>query len=204
MLNAPYSRPDSSVFDLEHIGVKASQFSFARLQNADPILGVDMSSTGEVGCIGDDFREALLKSMLSVGYNIPGKNILVSSGEAKSKVDLLEACHMLHDNGYNIYSTSGTAAFLNDNGIKAIPVAWPDEEGELQIMEMLNKKQIDLVINIPKNQTRRELTNGYKIRRAAIDYNIPLLTNARLASAFIYAFSTLSLDDIKIKSWDEY
>ena len=204
MLNAPYSRPDSSVFDLEHIGVKASQFSFARLQNADPILGVDMSSTGEVGCIGDDFREALLKSMLSVGYNIPGKNILVSSGEAKSKVDLLEACHMLHDNGYNIYSTSGTAAFLNDNGIKAIPVAWPDEEGELQIMEMLNKKQVDLVINIPKNQTRRELTNGYKIRRAAIDYNIPLLTNARLASAFIYAFSTLSLDDIKIKSWDEY
>ena len=204
MLDAPYSRPDSSVFDLEHIGVKASQFSFARLQNADPILGVDMSSTGEVGCIGDDFREALLKSMLSVGYNIPGKNILVSSGEAKSKVDLLEACHMLHDNGYNIYSTSGTAAFLNDNGIKAIPVAWPDEEGELQIMEMLNKKQIDLVINIPKNQTRRELTNGYKIRRAAIDYNIPLLTNARLASAFIYAFSTLSLDDIKIKSWDEY
>ena len=204
MPNAPYSRPDSSVFDLEHIGVKASQFSFARLQNADPILGVDMSSTGEVGCIGDDFREALLKSMLSVGYNIPGKNILVSSGEAKSKVDLLEACHMLHDNGYNIYSTSGTAAFLNDNGIKAIPVAWPDEEGELQIMEMLNKKQVDLVINIPKNQTRRELTNGYKIRRAAIDYNIPLLTNARLASAFIYAFSTLSLDDIKIKSWDEY
>ena len=204
MLDAPYSRPDSSVFDLEHIGVKASQFSFARLQNADPILGVDMSSTGEVGCIGDDFREALLKSMLSVGYNIPGKNILVSSGEAKSKVDLLEACHMLHDNGYNIYSTSGTAAFLNDNGIKAIPVAWPDEEGELQIMEMLNKKQVDLVINIPKNQTRRELTNGYKIRRAAIDYNIPLLTNARLASAFIYAFSTLSLDDIKIKSWDEY
>ena len=204
MLDAPYSRPDSSVFDLEHIGVKASQFSFARLQNADRILGVDMSSTGEVGCIGDDFREALLKSMLSVGYNIPGKNILVSSGEAKSKVDLLEACHMLHDNGYNIYSTSGTAAFLNDNGIKAIPVAWPDEEGELQIMEMLNKKQVDLVINIPKNQTRRELTNGYKIRRAAIDYNIPLLTNARLASAFIYAFSTLSLDDIKIKSWDEY
>lgn len=204
MLDAPYSRPDSSVFDLEHIGVKASQFSFARLQNADPILGVDMSSTGEVGCIGDDFREALLKSMLSVGYNIPGKNILVSSGEAKSKVDLLEACHMLHDNGYNIYSTSGTAAFLNDNGIKAIPVAWPDEEGELQIMEILNKKQVDLVINIPKNQTRRELTNGYKIRRAAIDYNIPLLTNARLASAFIYAFSTLSLDDIKIKSWDEY
>ena len=205
MLGAEYSKPDKSVFDIEHIGVKASQFSFARLHKADPILGVDMASTGEVGCIGDDFNEALLSSLIAVGTTIPEKNIMVSSGDAKSKVDLLEPCRELSKNGYNIYATVGTQKFLAENGINATVVGWPDDEdSELKITDMMAGKKFDLVINIPKNQTRRELTNGYKIRRAAIDHNIPLLTNARLASAFIHAFCTVKESEIPIKSWDEY
>jgi carbamoyl-phosphate synthase large subunit len=204
MLDAPYTKPDSSVFDLEYIGVKASQFSFSRLQNADPVLGVDMSSTGEVGCIGDDFSEAILKSMLSVGYKIPKKAILISSGEMKSKVDLLDACKLLGERNYELYASHGTQKFLVDNGIKATEVDWPDEDGENNILTMIADKKFDLIINIPKDVTRRELTNGYNIRRGAIDYNIPLITNARLASAFITAFCTLDLDDVHIKSWDEY
>ena len=204
MLGAEYSKPDKSVFDIEHIGVKASQFSFARLHKADPILGVDMASTGEVGCIGDDFNEALLSSLIAVGTTIPEKNIMVSSGDAKSKVDLLEPCRELAKNGYNIYATVGTQKFLAENGIEATVVGWPDEESALKITDMMAGKQFDLVINIPKNQTRRELTNGYKIRRAAIDHNIPLLTNARLASAFIHAFCAVKETEIPIKAWDEY
>lgn len=204
MLEASFNKPTSDIFDIEHVGVKASQFSFSRLQNADPILGVDMSSTGEVGCIGDDYKEALLKSLLSVGYHIPQKSILVSSGEAKSKVDLLEAFQLLSSKGYKIYATDGTCKFLNENGIVAEKVIWPDEEGENNLLEMMNKKIFDLVINIPKNHTRRELTNGYKIRRGAVDYNIPLLTDARLASAFINAFCSLDISDLNIKSWNEY
>ena len=205
MLGAEYSKPDKSVFDIEHIGVKASQFSFARLHKADPILGVDMASTGEVGCIGDDFNEALLSSLIAVGTTIPEKNIMVSSGDAKSKVDLLEPCRELSKNGYNIYATVGTQKFLAENGVNATVVGWPDDEdSELKITDMMAGKKFDLVINIPKNQTRRELTNGYKIRRAAIDHNIPLLTNARLASAFIHAFCTVKESEISIKAWDEY
>src|SRR5690554_452208 len=204
MLGAEYVKPDSSVFDLEYIGVKASQFSFSRLQNADPVLGVDMSSTGEVGCIGDDFSEAILKSMLSVGYKIPEKAILISSGEMKSKVDLLEACKLLGTKGYKLYASHGTQKFLEDNEIPATDVNWPDEDGEKNIKQMIADKQFDLIINIPKDVTRRELTNGYIIRRGAIDYNIPLITNARLASAFITAFCTLEPEDIHVKSWDEY
>lgn len=204
MLDAPYTQPDKSAFDIDRIGVKASQFSFARLHNADPVLGVDMSSTGEVGCIGDDFNEALLSSMIAVGYHIPKRSIMVSSGGAKSKVDLLEPCRTLDAKGYTIYATSGTQKFLADNGIKATPVCWPDEQGDLNIMDMFAKHQFDLVINIPKNHSKRELTNGYKIRRAAIDHNVPLLTNARLASAFIEAFSQMKEEDIRIKSWQEY
>jgi carbamoyl-phosphate synthase large subunit len=204
MLDAPYSRPDSSVFDVEHIGVKASQFSFARLHNADPILGVDMSSTGEVGCIGDDYSEAVLKSLLSVGFEIPKKSILISSGEPKSKVELMEATHLLQQKGYKIYATRGTQRFLAENGVEAIAVQWPDEDGELNVKSLLAKKHFDLVINIPKNTTERELRNDYIIRRSAVDFNIPLLTNARLASAFIQAFCNMTLEDIKIKSWDEY
>ncbi len=204
MLDAPYSKPDSSVFDLEHIGVKASQFSFSRLHNFDPILGVDMSSTGEVGCIGDDFNEAMLKSMLSVGYIVPKKGILISSGEAKSKVDLLEACKLLHAKGYELYASHGTQKFLEENGVKATDVNWPDEEGDVNIKTMIADKRFDLIINIPKNITKRELTNGYIIRRGAVDYNIPLITNARLASAFIQSFCNLTPEDVKIKSWGEY
>ncbi len=204
MLNAPYSKPDSSVFDVDHIGVKASQFSFARLHNADPILGVDMSSTGEVGCIGDDYSEAVLKSLLSVGFEIPKKSILISSGEPKSKVELMEATRLLQQKGYKIYATRGTQRFLAENGVEAIAVQWPDEDGELNVKSLLAKKHFDLVINIPKNTTERELRNDYIIRRSAVDFNIPLLTNARLASAFIQAFCNMTLEDIKIKSWDEY
>jgi carbamoyl-phosphate synthase large subunit len=204
MLGAPYSKPDSSVFDLDYIGVKASQFSFSRLQNADPVLGVDMSSTGEVGCIGEDFSDAILKSMLSVGYKIPEKGILISSGEMKSKVDLLEACKLLGQKGYILYASHGTCRFLSENGIKAIDVNWPDEDGENNILRMIADKEFDLIINIPKDVTRRELTNGYIIRRGAVDYNIPLITNARLASAFIKAFCKMELEDIEIKSWNEY
>ena len=204
MLDAPYTQPDKSAFDIDWIGVKASQFSFARLHNADPVLGVDMSSTGEVGCIGDDFNEALLSAMIAVGNKIPKKNVLVSSGAAKSKVDLLEPCRMLAAKGYTIYGTHGTAKFLNDNGIKATAVCWPDEKGDLNIMEMFSKHIFELIVNIPKDHSKRELTNGYKIRRAAIDHNIPLITNARLASAFINAFCSMNVEDIQIKSWQEY
>ncbi len=204
MLDAPYTKPDKSAFDIDWIGVKASQFSFARLHKADPVLGVDMSSTGEVGCLGDDFNEALLSAMIAVGNTIPQKNILVSSGAAKSKVDLLDPCRTLFEKGYTLYATDGTARFLNENGVKATTVSWPDEVGELNIMEMFSNHSFDLVINIPKDHTKRELTNGYKIRRAAIDHNIPLITNARLAAAFIEAFCNIRLEDIQIKSWQEY
>ncbi len=192
MLDESYQKPDSSAFDIDWIGVKASQFSFTRLHNADPVLGVDMSSTGEVGCIGDDYHEALLSAMIAVGYHIPQKGILISSGAAKSKVDLLEACRMLHEKKYKVYATSGTQKFLEENGINAIVVDWPDEGGDNNILNIMSDHAIDLVINIPKNHTRRELTNGYKIRRSAIDHNIPLLTNARLAGAFIEAFCTMT------------
>ena len=205
MLDAPYTKPDSSVFDIERIGVKASQFSFARLHKADPILGVDMASTGEVGCIGDDFNEALLSSLIAVGCEIPAKNIMVSSGDSKSKVDLLEPCKELKANGYNIFATEGTQKFLAENGVEATVVGWPDDNSsEYKITDMMAGKKFDLVINIPKNHTRRELTNGYKIRRAAIDHNIPLLTNARLASAFIHAFCTIKETEIPIKDWASY
>ena len=204
MLNAPYTQPDKSAFDIDWIGVKASQFSFSRLHNADPVLGVDMSSTGEVGCIGEDFDEALLSSMIAVGNTIPQKNIMVSSGGVKSKVDLLEPCKLLDKNGYNLYATAGTASFLRDNGVNVTTVSWPDEEGENNVMEMFSQHAFDLVVNIPIDHSRRELTNGYKIRRAAIDHNIPLLTNARLAGAFIKAFTSMKMEDIKIKSWQEY
>ena len=206
MLGAPYSKPDKSAFDIDWIGVKASQFSFSRLHQADPVLGVDMSSTGEVGCIGDDFEEALLNAMIAVGYDVPKKNVMVSSGAAKSKVDLLESTAVLAQKGYNIFATMGTAQFLNEHGIKATPVMWPDEDpsAENNVMQMISEHRFDLIINIPKNHTKRELTNGYRIRRAAIDHNIPLITNARLASAFIRAFCKIDLNEIPVKSWDEY
>ena len=205
MLDAPYDKPDSSTYDIDRIGVKASQFSFARLHNADPVLSVDMSSTGEVGCIGDDFNEALLSAMISVGYSVPEKSVMVSSGDSKSKVDLLDACKMLQAGNYDIYATAGTQKFLGENGVSAKVVGWPDETSkDFNIMDMISEHKFDLVINIPKNYTRRELTNGYKIRRGAIDHNIPLITNARLASAFIQAFCELKLDNISIKSWNEY
>lgn len=204
MLDAPYSKPDSSVFDIEYIGVKASQFSFARLHKADPILGVDMASTGEVGCIGDDYPEAILKALLSVGFEIPKKNILVSSGEPKSKVELMEAMRQLQRKGYKIYATRGSQRFMAENGVEAVAVQWPDEEGEFNVRDMISKKQFDLVINIPKNTSERELSNDYEIRRSAVDFNIPLLTNARLASAFIQAFCSLEMKDLKIKHWGEY
>ena len=184
--------------------MKASQFSFARLLKADPVLGVDMASTGEVGCIGENYYEAILKSMLSVGHRIPKKNILISSGPTRSKVELLNSTRMLIEKGYNIYSTAGTAKFFKENGIDTQILYWPDEDKEPNIMEYLHDRKIDLVINIPKNHTKRELDNGYRIRRAAVDYNIPLITNARLASAFIYAICKVDPTEIAIKSWDEY
>ena len=209
MLDAPYTQPDKSAFDIDRIGVKASQFSFNRLQNTDPILGVDMSSTGEVGCLGDTFEEALMNSLIATGYKIPSKDkgIMISSGETKEKVRLLDGARMLTKAGYTIYASEGTAKFLNDNGAKAIAVNWPDENndnGRENVMQMIADHKFDLVVNIPKNHTERELTNGYKIRRGAIDHNIPLITNSRLASAFIEAFCTLSQDDLAIKSWNEY
>ena len=204
MLDVPYTKADSSEFDIDRIGVKASQFSFARLQNADPILGVDMSSTGEVGCLGDSMNEALVNAMIATGYRLPKKNILISSGGAKGKVDLLEPAQSLIKNGYKIYATAGTAKFLNDNGIEATAVAWPDEEGDNNVLDMIGEHCFDLIINVPKNHTKRELTNGYKIRRGAIDHNIPLITNVRLAKAFIEAFCELKQEDIKPKSWQEY
>ena len=206
MLDAPYVRPDKLAFDIDWIGVKASQFSFARLQNADPVLGVDMSSTGEVGCLGDDFDEALLNALTATGYKIPKQSVLFSSGATKSKVDLLDASQMLHQKGYNIYATAGTAAFLNSHGITTTPVFWPDERpnAENNVMKMIAEHKFDLIVNIPKNHTKRELTNGYRIRRGAIDHNIPLITNARLAKAFIEAFCHMSQNEIQIKSWQEY
>ena len=206
MLDAPYQKPDKSEFDIDRIGVKASQFSFARLQNADPVLGVDMSSTGEVGCLGDDLNEAMLNSLIATGYRLPkeGANILISSGGAKGKVSLLEPAQRLIKKGYKVFATGGTAKFFNDNGVAANAVAWPDEDGENNVMDMIAAHQFDLIINVPKNHTKRELTNGYRIRRGAIDHNIPLMTNVRLAKAFIEAFTAMSQDDIKIKSWQEY
>ena len=208
MLDAPYQKPDKSAFDIDRMGVKASQFSFARLQNADPVLGVDMSSTGEVGCMGDTFEEALLNSLIATGYKIPSKDkgIMLSSGGAKEKASLLDAAQALVKNGYTIYATAGTAKFLNENNVKATAVGWPDEEHKdlPNVTQMIADHKFDLIVNIPKNHTKRELTNGYRIRRGAIDHNIPLITNARLASAFIEAFCTLSQDQLQIKSWQEY
>jgi carbamoyl-phosphate synthase large subunit len=204
MLDAPYQKPEKSEFDIDRIGVKASQFSFARLQNADPVLGVDMSSTGEVGCLGDDLNEAMLNSLIATGYSIPKDAVLISSGGAKGKVSLLEPAQQLAKKGYTIYATGGTAKFFNDNGVKAISVAWPDENGDNNVMDLISQHKVGLVINVPKNHTSRELTNGYKIRRGAIDHNIPLMTNVRLAKAFIEAFTAMNLNDVKIKSWQEY
>lgn len=228
MLGAEYTPADKSEFDIDRIGVKASQFSFARLQNADPVLGVDMSSTGEVGCLGDDFNEALLNSLIATGYRVPksGGGILISSGPAKDKVELLDPARCLAEKGYKVYATEGTARFLSENNIDVTPVSWPDEEqsndkGELgylqqlaqerdygkkpiPVMELIAGHKLDLIVNVPKNRTKRELTNGYKIRRAAIDHNVPLMTNVRLAKAFIDAFTSMGVDDIQIKSWQEY
>ena len=204
MLDAIYSKPDKSEFDIDRIGVKASQFSFARLQNADPVLGVDMSSTGEVGCLGDDLNEALLNALIATGYRLPKHSVLISSGSVKGKVDLLEPARELVKKGYAVYATGGTAKFLTENGVQVTAVSWPDEEGENNVMDMIAAHQFDLIINVPKNHTKRELTNGYRIRRGAIDHNIPLMTNVRLAKAFIEAFCALKEEDINIKSWQEY
>lgn len=204
MLGMKVEKPNKNAFDLDYVGIKASQFSFSRLQKADPVLGVDMASTGEVGCIGDNFHDAMLKSMLSVGYRVPKKSVLFSTGPAKSKVALLEAAQLLHAKGYNIYATGGSQKFLVDNGIPATQVYWPSEDQKPGALEMIQNKEIDLVINIPKNFSSSELNNGYKIRRASIDFNIPLLTNSRLASAFIQAFCKVNVDDLEIKAWDEY
>ena len=204
MLGLPVEKPEKNLFELDYVGFKASQFSFNRLQKADPVLGVDMASTGEVGCIGSDTSCAVLKAMLSVGYRIPKKRILLSTGTPKQKVDMLEAARMLQKKGYDIFATGGSSKFLTENGVENTRVYWPSEEGHPQALEMLHKKEIDMVVNIPKNLTAGELDNGYKIRRAAIDLNIPLITNARLASAFINAFCTMDIDDIAIKSWEEY
>lgn len=205
MLGKPVEKPNKNLFDLDYVGIKASQFSFNRLQKADPVLGVDMSSTGEVGCLGDDTNDALLKSMLAVGQGIPKKTILLSTGGAKQKAEMLDAAKKLVENGYELYATGGTSKYLDDNGVRNVRVYWPSEEGkEPQALTLLHEKKIDMVVNIPKDLTPRELTDGYKIRRASIDLNVPLVTNSRLASAFINAFCTLKLSDIDIKSWAEY
>ena len=204
MLRLPVERPSKNLFDLDYVGIKASQFSFNRLQKADPVLGVDMASTGEVGCIGDNTDTALLKSMLSVGYRIPKKTVLLSTGGAKQKVDMLDAARTLVENGYELYATGGTSKYLADNGIANTLVHWPSDQGQPQALDLLHNHKIDMVVNIPKDLTTHELTNGYKIRRAAIDLNVPLITNSRLASAFIHAFCTVGLDGIGIKSWSEY
>lgn len=204
MLGLPVEKPAKSLFDLDYVGIKASQFSFNRLQKADPVLGVDMASTGEVGCLGEDSRTALLKSMLSVGHRIPEKNILLSTGNGKQKAEMLVASRMLQEHGYKLYATGGTSRYLTENGIENTLVYWPSEEGQPQAIDMLHNREIDMVVNVPKNLSAGELTNGYKIRRAAIDLNIPLITNARLASAFIYAFCSVNLDDLEIKSWQEF
>ena len=205
MLGKKVEKPNKSAFDLDYVGIKASQFSFSRLQKADPVLGVDMSSTGEVGCIGDDFYGALLTAMLSVGYSIPKKNVLFSTGPAKSKADLLESARLLHKKGYNLFATEGSQKFLSENGVPATLVYWPNEEEKMpNAIEMIQNKQIDLVVNIPKNLTPGELKNGYKIRRSSIDFNVPLITNTRLASAFIHAFCQMDENGVEIKSWGEY
>ncbi|MCF8362327.1 MAG: carbamoyl-phosphate synthase (glutamine-hydrolyzing) large subunit [Prolixibacteraceae bacterium] len=205
MLGVPYKKPDKSLFELDHVGVKAPQFSFHRLLNADPVLGVDMSSTGEVACIGDNYYEAMMKSMLSVGYNIPKKNILISSGPTRSKVELLKSAGMLVEKGYKLFGTEGTARFFRDNNIECTTLYWPDEEDKKpNTIDYIKEKKLDLVINIPKDHTKRELSNGYRIRRNAIDFNIPLITNARVASAFIYSFCKYNIEDLSIKSWNEY
>ena len=198
------SKPDKSVFDLDYVGVKASQFSFNRLQKADPKLGVDMVSTGEVGCLGEDARAALLTSMLSVGMRVPKKRVLLSTGNGKQKGDMLAAAKLLQKNGYEIYATDGTSRHLTENGIANTRVYWPDEEGFPQAVDMLDNHEIDLVVNVPRNHSNKEVTNGYRIRRTAIDRNIPLITNARLASAFIKAFCSMSPDELEIKSWQEF
>ncbi|MCF0166839.1 MAG: carbamoyl phosphate synthase large subunit, partial [Bacteroidales bacterium] len=211
MLGQHPAAPQKNAFDLDYVGVKSSQFSFARLQEADPMLGVDMSSTGEVGCLGEDLNEALLKSILSVGYTIPGKNILLSTGDALQKADLLNASRLLAQNGYRLYATAGTYRYFVENGIPCTRALWPSEckDAELigknpEALSLIRDKKVDMVINIPKNFTHSELTNGYMIRRAAVDFNIPLFTNARLATAFIRSVTSMSIDDIQIKSWDEY
>ena len=204
MLGLPVEKPAKNLFDLDYVGVKASQFSFNRLQNANPVLGVDMVSTGEVGCLGEDARAALIKSLLSVGQRIPKKGILLSTGNGKQKADMLMASKLLAEKGYKLYATKGTHSYLTDNGIESTRVFWPNEEGTPQALDLLHSKEIDFVVNVPKNQSGSEVTNGYKIRRSAVDLNIPLITNARLASAFIYAFCTLSVDELDIKCWQEY
>ena len=205
MLGLNPAKPDRSLFDLDYVGIKASQFSFSRLQKADPVLGVDMTSTGEVGCIGEDSSCALLKAMLSVGYRIPEKNILLSTGDATHKAQMLGAAKTLAAHGYTLYATGGSSRYLSENGVPNTLVHWPSEQGkEPQALDLMRSHCIDMVINIPKNLTAEELDNGYRIRRAAIDLNIPLITNARLATAFISAFCTMGMDDIDIKSWKEY
>ncbi|MBR1548737.1 MAG: ATP-grasp domain-containing protein, partial [Prevotella sp.] len=214
MLGLPVEKPGKNLFDLDYVGIKASQFSFNRLQKADPVLGVDMASTGEVGCIGDNTNTALLKAMLSVGHRIPNRRtetgetvpgaILLSTGSAKQKAEMLDAARMLVEHGYELYATGGTSRYLTDNGIANTLVYWPSDEGQPQALDLLHQHKIDMVVNIPKNLTTHELTNGYKIRRAAIDLNVPLITNSRLAGAFIQAFCTIGLDGIGIKSWREY
>jgi carbamoyl-phosphate synthase large subunit len=204
MLDMPVEPPVKNAFDLDYVGIKAPQFSFTRLLKADPVLGVDMSSTGEVGCIGDNFNEAILTSMISVGYRIPEKNVLISSGPAKSKVELLSSAKMLQAKGYNIYTTGGTHDFMAENGVESTRLYWPNDDKQPNIMDYVKTKKLDLIINIPRNLSTGELANGYKVRRGAVDYNIPLITNARLATAFITAFTTMSREDIAIKSWCEY
>jgi len=204
MLGIPVEQIDKSIFDLDYIGIKAPQFSFQRLLKADPVLGVEMASTGEVGCIGEDYYETLMKSMLSVGYNIPKKNILFSTGPARDKVELLNTAKLLVEKGYNLYATKGSAEFLKTNGVAVTALHWPDEDKQPNTLDYIREKKIDLVINIPKNLSKIELNNDYTIRRSAVDYNIPLITNARLASAFLTAICKRDLDDISIKSWDEY
>jgi carbamoyl-phosphate synthase large subunit len=204
MLGVPVIKPEKSAFDLDYIGIKASQFSFSRLQAADPVLGVEMASTGEVGCIGENYYETLLKAMLSVGYRIPKKSILLSTGDARSKVELLQSARMLSERGFRLYATKGTSQYLSQNGIDSTILHWPDEDADPNILKYLKERKIDLVINIPKNLSRNELANDYLIRRSAVDFNIPLITNARLASAFLYAICKFELKDLSIRSWDEY
>ena len=204
MLGKEVKKPKSNIFDIDYIGIKAPQFSFSRLSKADPVLGVDMSSTGEVGCIGDDYYEAILKAMLSVGYNFPKKNILLSTGPTRSKAELLNPCKLLADKGYNLFATPGTAKFLEMNGINATVLYWPDDDKKPNTLDYLRNKKIDLVINVPKDLSSTELSNDYTIRRSAVDFNIPLITNDRLASAFLIGICKLTIEDIKVKSWDEY